>query len=147
MADALPKILLVEDRAEALELLEAYLSDSPYELRMASNGEEALRISQDWHPDVALLDVMMPRMSGYEVCRRLRADPATRDVGVIMVTALDQASDVDRALEVGTDDFLTKPVHRAELIARIEALLETRRSSGGVARFLDYVRAVENPGT
>ena len=75
-----------------------------------------------WNPDLILLDIMMPRISGFEVCKRLRADPASADIVVLMITALDQPSDIDRAVEAGTDEFLSKPINKSELILRVRAL-------------------------
>src|SRR5262245_29416343 len=94
-----PRILIAEDTQNAAELLEAFLADEGYDLRVASDGEQTLRQVAEWRPDLILLDVMMPRLSGFEVCKRLRADPATRDVAVLMITALDQQADVERAIE------------------------------------------------
>lgn len=137
------RILITEDNPQGAELLEAFLAETSHELRVAGNGEEALRLVAEWMPDVVLLDVMMPRLSGFEVCRSIRANPATRDIGVIMVTALDQHADIDRAVDVGTDDFLTKPIHKAELLLRVRALLRARRQPTDLARTLEYVRGVE----
>jgi two-component system, OmpR family, alkaline phosphatase synthesis response regulator PhoP len=137
------RILITEDNAQGAELLEAFLAETTHETRVAANGEEALRLVTDWQPDLVLLDVMMPRLSGFEVCRTIRANSATRDIGVIMVTALDQHADIDRAVDVGTDDFLTKPIHKAELLLRVRALLRARRQPSDLARTLEYVRAVE----
>src|SRR5262245_31421896 len=99
MTETAARILIADDHPHGVELLEAYLSSTPYEVRTATNGEEALRVIQEWQPDVVLLDIMMPRLSGFEVCKRLRQDPGTRDIGVIMVTALDQPADVDRGVD------------------------------------------------
>ena len=137
------RILITEDNPQGAELLEAFLSETPHETKVAANGEDALRLVTDWKPDVILLDIMMPRLSGFEVCRSIRANLATRNVGVIMVTALDQHADIDRAVDVGTDDFLTKPIHKAELLLRVRALLRARQQSSDLARTLEYVRAVE----
>src|SRR5271165_1606821 len=98
------RVLIADDDPQGVELLEAYLSDSDYEIQTAADGEETLAKVTAWRPDLILLDIMMPKISGFEVCKRLRADPATRSVGVIMITALDQQSDIDRAVEAGTDD-------------------------------------------
>ncbi len=136
------RILIADDHPQGLELLEAYLADSPYEVRTAVNGEETWKLIREWRPDVVLLDVMMPRVSGFEVCKRLRADPTTRDIGVLMVTALDQSADVDRAVEAGTDDFMTKPINKAELLLRLRALLQSRRLSQEPDRALVYMDAV-----
>ena len=143
MPEADARILIADDHPHGVELLEAYLSGTPYQTRTAVNGEEALHAIQEWQPDVVLLDVMMPRLSGFEVCKRLRADPATRATGVIMITALDQPADVDRAVDAGTDDFLTKPINQAELLHRIQALLKCRTQTDDLPRALDYIRAVE----
>jgi DNA-binding response OmpR family regulator len=137
------RILITEDNPQGAELLEAFLAETTLETKVAANGEEALRLVTDWKPDVVLLDIMMPRLSGFEVCRSIRANPATRNIGVIMVTALDQHADIDRAVDVGTDDFLTKPIHKAELLLRLRALLRARGQAGDLARTLEYVRAVE----
>jgi PleD family two-component response regulator len=96
-----------------------------------------------WQPDLILLDIMMPRISGFEVCKRLRADPATRDIAVLMITALDQRSDVDRAVEAGTDDFLTKPINKSELLLRVRALLQSRQTKRDLDRALAYIEAVD----
>jgi DNA-binding response OmpR family regulator len=144
MADTAARILIADDHPHGVELLEAYLSGTPYEFRTATNGEEALKTIRDWRPDVVLLDIMMPRLSGFEVCKRLRQDPVTRKIGVIMITALDQPADVDRAVDAGTDDFLTKPINQAELLIRIRALLKSREQSDDLPRALDYIRAVED---
>src|SRR5499425_2090691 len=92
------RILIADDNPQGVELLEAYLSSTDYELRTAADGEETLQQVRTWHPDLILLDIMMPKISGFEVCKRLRADPATRDIAILMVTALDQHSDIDRAV-------------------------------------------------
>jgi two-component system, OmpR family, alkaline phosphatase synthesis response regulator PhoP len=137
------RILIAEDNAQGAELLEAFLGETPHETKVATNGEDALRIVTEWKPDVVLLDIMMPRLSGFEVCRKIRANPATRDIGIIMVTALDQHADIDRAVDVGTDDFLTKPIHKAELLLRVRALLRARKQGGDLPRTLEYIRSVE----
>jgi two-component system, OmpR family, alkaline phosphatase synthesis response regulator PhoP len=138
------KVLIADDHAQGVELLEAYLGEAPYETRTAANGEETLRAVAEWQPDLILLDVMMPRISGFEVCKRLRGDPRTRNVGILMITALDQPADVDRGVEAGTDDFLTKPINKAELLLRVRALLRSRAQPEALARTLDYIRAVQH---
>src|SRR5437588_4067829 len=111
-SDHLPRVLIADDTPDAVELLEAYLGETDYEIRTAADGEETLRQVNDWHPDLILLDIMMPKISGFEVCKRLRAAPSSRDTAVLMITALDQPSDIERAVEAGTDDFLTKPINK-----------------------------------
>ena len=117
------KILLVDDNQQNLELMLAYLETLPCKLSTARDGVEAIESIQRERPDLVLLDVMMPKMSGFEVCRKVKSDPATRDMVVIMVTALHEVGDHERAVESGTDDFLTKPVNKLELLTRVRSLL------------------------
>jgi two-component system, OmpR family, alkaline phosphatase synthesis response regulator PhoP len=119
-------ILLVDDNAQNLELMQAYIEDLPCRIRTAGDGVEAARIVEDDPPDLILLDVMMPRMSGFELCQKIKANPQTRDVVVIMVTALHEVGDFERAVECGTNDFITKPVNKLELLTRVRSLLELR---------------------
>jgi CheY-like chemotaxis protein len=120
------RILLVDDNQQNLELMEAYLESLPCEILTATNGEEAARVIDQTPVDLVLLDIMMPRMSGFELCQRIKASPATRDITVIMVTALHEVSDFERAVECGTDDFLTKPVNKLELLTRVKSLARVR---------------------
>jgi CheY-like chemotaxis protein len=117
------RILLVDDNQQNLELMQAYLETLPCRLSTARDGLEAIEAIQREKPDLVLLDVMMPKMSGFEVCRKIKSDPATRDMVVIMVTALHEVGDHERAVESGTDDFLTKPVNKLELVTRVRSLL------------------------
>jgi len=141
-----PRILIADDTPQAAELLEAYLGDFDCELRVAADGEETLRQVAEWHPDLILLDIMMPKISGFEVCKRLRADPATRDIAVLMITALDQPSDMERAVEAGTDELLSKPINKGVLLQRVQALLQARRHKRDLDRTLAYIQAVEQTG-
>ena len=136
------RILVAEDNPEGAELLQAYLSETDYDVEIVSDGEETLRKVREWHPDVLLLDVMMPKISGFEVCKQIKADPATRDIVVLMVTALDQASDVDRAVAVGTNDFFTKPVNKTELLLRVRSALHSRQFANPIAQALSYMEGV-----
>jgi len=121
------KVLIVDDNAQNLELLTAYVEDIPNIRTIpAANGDEAMARVAEEEPDLILLDVMMPKMSGFEVCRRLKTNPETRDIQIIMVTALNEMGDHERAIESGTDEFLTKPVNRLELITRVKSLLRVR---------------------
>ena len=119
-------ILLVDDNQQNLELMEAYLEDLGCTLKAAEDGVAAIEAIEQCTPDLVLLDVMMPRMSGFEVCQRIKAQPATRDIIVIMVTALNEVGDFERAVECGTNDFIAKPVNKVELLARVRSLLELR---------------------
>jgi len=129
--DAIPpsKVLIVDDNLQNLELLEAYLEDVENVTTIrAVNGEECLAKVRDERPDLILLDIMMPRMSGYEVCRKLRAEEATRNVPIVMVTALHESADVELGMEVGANDFLSKPVNRVDLLGRVRTLLRVRHA-------------------
>ena len=117
------RILLVDDNLQNLELMQAYLESLPCSLTTAKDGIEAIAAIDRERPDLILLDVMMPRMSGFEVCQKIKSNPGTRDIVVIMVTALHEVGDYERAVESGTDDFLTKPVNKLELVTRVRSLL------------------------
>lgn len=117
------RILLVDDNQQNLELIQAYLETLPIEIETARDGLEAIEAVERKAPDLILLDVMMPRMSGFEVCQKLKANPETRDIVIIMVTALHEVADYERAVESGTDDFLSKPVNKLELLTRVRSLL------------------------
>ncbi len=144
MNDAAPippsKVLVVDDNLQNLELLEAYLEELPGATTIrATNGMEALEKIAAEKPDLILLDIMMPRMSGFEVCKKIKGDPATADIPIIMVTALHEVGDVERGVEVGTNDFVTKPVNRVDLLARVKSLLRVRHSQAGAAGAMDYL--------
>lgn len=119
-------ILVVDDHEQNLELLEAYLEEVGCRVRTAKDGVEAMAEIELEPPDLIILDVMMPRMSGFQVCRQVKSNPKTRDIPVVMVTALSDVGDVERAVECGADDFLTKPVYKLELVTRAKSLLRYR---------------------
>ncbi|WP_048646651.1 PleD family two-component system response regulator [Nitratireductor soli] len=116
------RILVVDDVPSNVKLLEVRLLAEYFEVLAAFSGAEALDICEGGKVDVILLDVMMPGMDGFEVCRRLKADPATQHIPVVMITALDQSADRVRGLEAGADDFLSKPVNDLQLITRVKSL-------------------------
>lgn len=122
-------ILIVDDNIQNLELLEIYLEDMPEARTMtANNGSEALELIHREQPDIILLDIMMPKMSGFELCKQLKASPVTRDIVIIMVTALNETADIERATECGTDDYLTKPVDRKALVELVRSHMQARRA-------------------
>jgi DNA-binding response OmpR family regulator len=138
-----PKIVIADDNAQNVELMEAYLGDVDCELRTARDGEETLQVVEEFKPDLLLLDVMMPRLSGFEVCRKIRSNPDTQDLLILMVTALNEASDFERGVQAGTDDFLTKPVNKVELLCRIRSLLRVRHLKSQLDRTLAYLAEFE----
>ncbi len=133
-------ILVVDDNEQNLELLVAYLEDLQCEIRTARDGPDALEEVAKKRPDLILLDVMMPRMSGFQVCQRLKRNPATSTIPVLIVTALNEVSDVERAVEGGADDFLTKPVNRVELLTRVRSLVRVSLLQHRLQQTLDELR-------
>jgi CheY-like chemotaxis protein len=118
-----PRVLLVDDHEQNLELLDAYLEELNVNTTHAKDGVDALRQIQAQKPDLILLDVMMPRMSGFQLAQKLKADAALKDIPIIMVTALGEESDVERARDLGIGDFVTKPVNKVDLLNRVRAQL------------------------
>ncbi len=121
------KVLIVDDNQQNLELLEVYLEDLPeLTVSTATDGIEAMaKIAAD-RPHLILLDIMMPRMSGFEVCKQIKSSPKTREILVVMVTALNETGDIERATECGADDYLTKPIDRKALVNLVKTLLAGR---------------------
>ena len=120
-------VLIVEDNEQNLELLEIYMEAVPgVRVIKATNGLEAMAKVADDPPDLILLDIMMPKMSGFEVCKRIKGDPRTRDIVVVMVTALNETADIERAAECGTDDYISKPIDRKALVDLVSNLLSAK---------------------
>ena len=139
----IPAILVVDDNQQNLELLQAYLEDIDCITIPAYDGQQALEIIGKEPPDLILLDVMMPKMSGFEVCRRIKNDPKTADIPVIMVTALNKFGDIERGISSGTDDFLSKPINKLELLTRVKTMLKLKHLSDKLERTLAYLSELE----
>ncbi|MCZ6863028.1 MAG: PleD family two-component system response regulator [Alphaproteobacteria bacterium] len=120
------RILVVDDLEPNTRLLEAKLTNEYFDVLTADSGEEALKLIREESPDIVLLDVMMPGLNGFEVCRRIKADPASVHIPVVMVTALNETADRVRGLEAGADDFLTKPIDDIALMARVKSLVRLK---------------------
>jgi two-component system, OmpR family, alkaline phosphatase synthesis response regulator PhoP len=140
------RILIADDNGPNVELLEAYLSSVDCEMAVAVDGRDTLDKVKAFHPDLILLDVMMPKLSGFEVCQKLKGDPATRGIMILMVTALNELGDIERAVQAGTDDFLSKPVNKLELLKRVENMLKLRHVTDEVERLRRYIDEMEEPG-
>jgi len=142
------KILVVDDTPKNVKLLADLLTVKGYAVATAASGREALAQVETERPDLVLLDVVMPEMSGYEVCRKIRENPATGILPVVMVTALDPAQERIKGLEAGADDFLTKPINQGELLARVKSLLRIKELYDTVqaqsAQLADWNRTLED---
>jgi len=139
-----PRVLIADDNEPNRELLEVYLADIDCEIATAVDGADTLDKVASFGPDVLLLDVMMPKLSGFEVCQRLKSDAATSPIMILMVTALGELGDIERAVEAGTDDFLSKPVNRVELVKRVENMLKLRHVSDELERLRSYIRTMDD---
>jgi CheY-like chemotaxis protein len=138
------RILIADDNEPNRELLEVYLADIDCEIATAVDGSDTLEKVESFKPDIILLDIMMPKLSGFEVCQQLKADPVTRQIMVLMVTALGELGDIERAVEAGTDDFLSKPVNKIELVKRVENMLKLRHVSDELQRLRSYISSMDN---
>jgi two-component system, OmpR family, alkaline phosphatase synthesis response regulator PhoP len=141
------KILIADDNVQNCELIDAYLSDEGYELSVAYDGVQAMKRVDEVQPDLVLLDIMMPKLSGYEVCQWMKSSPRTKDIPVLMVTALNEQGDIEKAVRAGCDDFLTKPVNSLELKTRVKSLLRVRHLTNERDRLLAYMADVESART
>src|SRR5512133_710754 len=142
---ALPQstVLIVDDNVQNVELLQAFLETLPVKVVTAFDGVEALQRVEEHNPDLILLDIMMPRMSGFQVCKTLKSNPKTKDIQILMVTALNELGDIEAANECGTDDFVSKPVNKFELMTRVKSLLRVRHLKSELERALSYLNEIE----
>ncbi len=137
------RILIADDNLQNVELLEAYLSEIDCEIATASDGRDTLQKVSRFKPDLILLDIMMPKLSGFEVCKLLKQDQATSHIMVLMVTALNELGDIERAVAAGCDDFLSKPVNKLELLKRVQNMLRLRHVSDELERLRRYIEQME----
>ncbi len=137
------RILIADDNVANRELLEAYLADFDCEIETAVDGKDTLDKVVSFNPDLLLLDVMMPKLSGFEVCRKIKDDPQTASVMVLMVTALNELGDIERGVNAGTDDFLSKPINKIALLKRVSTMLKFKSVTDELERLRAYIREME----
>ncbi len=137
------RILVADDNQVNCELLEAFLSEIDCEIEVARDGAETLAMTEKFKPDLILLDVMMPKFSGFEVCQQIKQNPQTSKIMILMVTALNELGDIQRAVDVGTNDFLSKPVQKVELLKRVENLLALKGVTDENERLRQYIQRME----
>jgi two-component system cell cycle response regulator len=137
------KILVVDDEPQISEYEGALLAELGHEVLTAGNGAEAVRVAREQQPDLLLLDIMMPEMSGIEVCQQLRADPRTRDIRIIVVSGLDSKRALEESIIAGADDFLAKPIHALELMVRVRSMLRVRHIADEEKRLEAYVKNLQ----
>lgn len=138
------RILIADDNPQNVELLDAYLAGFDCDIETAVDGRDTLEKVASFKPHLILLDIMMPKLSGFEVCKQLKSDPQTRGIMILMVTALNELGDIERAVNAGTDDFLSKPVNKVELIKRVENMLKLRHVTDEVERLRQYIQGMED---
>ena len=148
MSDSNPdgpnRILIADDNTANRELLEAYLAEVDCEFETSVDGQDTLDKIATFKPDLVLLDVMMPKLSGFEVCKQIKDNPETSRVMVLMVTALNELGDIERAVAAGTDDFLSKPVQKIELLKRVENMLKLKGVTDELNRLQQYIQSMED---
>jgi CheY-like chemotaxis protein len=138
------KILIADDNEANVELLDAFLGEIDCETAVAVDGQDTLAKVQAFKPDLILLDIMMPKLSGFEVCKKLKADPASKDIMILMVTALNERGDIERGVAAGCDDFLSKPVNKVELLKRVQNMLKLKGVTDEVERLRRYIQQMED---
>ena len=137
------RILIVDDKQPNCELLDAYLSELDCTTDIAMDGQQALEKVNSFKPDVILLDVMMPKLSGFEVCEQIKSNPETQHIMVLMVTALNELGDIERAVRAGTNDFLSKPINKIALVKRVENMLHLKDVRDENERLRRYIEEME----
>jgi two-component system, OmpR family, alkaline phosphatase synthesis response regulator PhoP len=138
------RILIADDNQPNVELLEAFLAEVDCDIAVAADGRDTLEKVESFQPDLILLDVMMPKLSGFEVCHKLKSDAKTKNIMVLMVTALNEPGDIERGVNSGTDDFLSKPVNKVELVKRVENMLKLRHVTDELERLRRYIQGMED---
>ncbi len=141
---ATSKILIADDNPTNVELLEAYLSDFDCQIMASGDGRDTLDKVASFQPDLILLDIMMPKLSGFEVCRKIKDDPATKRIMILMVTALSEPGDIERGVTAGCDDFLSKPINKTELLKRVQNMLRLRHVTDELERLRRYIDSMED---
>ena len=143
-AERRSRILIADDNQPNVELMEAFLADVDCDVAVAVDGRDTLEKVASFQPDLILLDVMMPKLSGFEVCKKIKSDPKTRRTMVLMVTALNERGDIERGVDSGTDDFLSKPVNKVELVKRVENMLKLRHVTDELERLRRYIQELDD---
>jgi two-component system alkaline phosphatase synthesis response regulator PhoP len=143
-AERKSRILIADDNQPNVELLEAFLAEVDCDIAVAVDGRDTLEKVSTFQPDLILLDVMMPKLSGFEVCKAVKSDPKTKRIMVLMVTALNERGDIERGVDSGTDDFLSKPVNKVELVKCVQNMLKLRHVSDELERLRRYIQGLED---
>jgi CheY-like chemotaxis protein len=143
-AERKSRILIADDNQPNVELLEAFLAEVDCDIAVAVDGRDTLEKVASFQPDLILLDVMMPKLSGFEVCKAVKSDPKTKRIMVLMVTALNERGDIERGVDSGTDDFLSKPVNKVELVKRVQNMLKLRHVTDELERLRRYIQGFED---
>lgn len=138
------RILIADDNATNLELLETYLFGLDYDLQFAVDGKDTLEKVATFKPHLILLDIMMPKLNGFEVCHVIKTNAETASIMILMVTALNELGDIERAVNAGCDDFLSKPVNKTELLKRVENMLRIRHISDELERLQRYIECIDS---
>ena len=138
------KILIADDNPTNVELMEVYLSEVDCLTVVAVDGLDTLDKVAQFQPDLILLDIMMPKLSGFEVCKKIKDDPATEHIMILMVTALGELGDIERAVAAGCNDFVSKPVNKLELLNRVENLIKLRHVTDELERLRSYIDGMED---